>query len=411
MSTYGITATGFNAKPQAQILADINAYLLANIDAALNVNPPEPIGVLNGIVSAMFSELWQLMLALYSGMDPDVGTGDQLAGLLLLRGDIRLNATFTLSPGCVVNVNAGFSANAGTMIAAVTGTTPPSLFTNKTLVSSAGGGNVTVDFVAVNSGPVACNAGTLVINQALAGWNSITNSNAPTLGQSIETDPAFRLRSAQGLAAAGTSTPAAIKAAVLLQMITPTTSSNTTNCTVLFNDSDATDTNGLPPHRLEVIAYQPGNTSNDDQLLANLIFSLKAAGIGTYGLASKTATDTQGNSEVILYTRPSTVRLYVSVSIHINSATFAGDTAVQNAVAKYSTTGVSPGGTVYLAGIVAALMPVATDPSAGVAGVLGVTLSLVKLDTVTPPVATSDFALGIRQVGTIAAGDVTVIHV
>jgi hypothetical protein len=166
----------------------------------------------------------------------------------------------------------------------------------------------------------------------------------------------------------------------------------------LHNDTDVTDANGLPPHSVEVIAYQPGNTTDDDTALANLILNSKGAGIGTHGTSNATATDSQGNTEVINFTRPSPEDLYIAITVKTDPRVFPsnGATLVKNALLAYGALEFAPGIEVFAKALQAVVFPNPADPFAGVPGVQDVTVFTV--DTVNPPVNTGNLTIGVRNI-------------
>src|SRR5213596_1556948 len=99
---YGLTATGVNAKPTAQVIADINTALLANLSPTLNLTAASALGQLVGITGAAIGELWQLAQAVYSAFDPNQAAGDQLASLSLLTGTIKRDATKSVAKAVTV---------------------------------------------------------------------------------------------------------------------------------------------------------------------------------------------------------------------------------------------------------------------------------------------------------------------
>lgn len=362
MANYGVLSTGFVRKPLAQIITDIQTQQLAGISANLNLQPPDPVAVLTGIFAGALDEVWQLGAALYNGMDPDQATGDQLASLALLTATPRLAATFTTVVGCTVTLAATFATAApGTMFASIAGN-PGAVFTNKAQVAyPGGGGNQTVaaDFVAIAAGPTQALSGTLTtIASPLTGWVSITNPTAGAIGTAIELDAALRLRRQGTLAGSGSASAAAIRSAVLNQMLIPTTSSNTLSCTVLYNDTDASDSNGLPPHSIEVIAYQPGFTSDDDIALALLILRAKSAATNTWGTSLKVVTDPQGNSEGVRYTRPTPAIINTVITVKTSNPALVSASQVQVAITAYAAANWVPGGTVYFLGTESAALTV-----------------------------------------------------
>ncbi len=414
----GLTPTGFVIETFDQILSDIEQVELAGISPSLNVQAPEPIGVVNGIVAQKLFELWLLAAALYNGMDADQAVGDQLASLALLTGTKRESATDTVVSGCVVNVGAGFSQAAGTLFASVVGN-PSVLYTNEEAVASGGGGNVTVDFKATTAGPNQALAGTLtVIAVPIAGWNSITNANDGVVGSNSESDPALRLRRQEELQASGADTGAAIRS-LIFRLLQPsglapfTTTSATTAATVLWNDTDATDSNGLPPHSLEAIVYQPGSVTADDVALATLVSQNKAAGIATYSGngTSKPIADSQGTVETVYYTRPAATRLYVAINVVTDSTTFPADGAAQvkKALAVYASGGIGNDGLAHVAHYNPGSEVYALALKAQALSVPGVVdVSVFKVDTIAVPVNTGNIVVGVRNVATLQTADVGV---
>lgn len=398
----GITDAGFAVKTIDQILAEIEAAELAGISAILDVQPTSLIGILNGITGAALAELWELGLALYSGMDPDAASGDQLASLARVTGTVKRDATKTVVVGVELTTASGFAgAAAGDLVAALDGDAT-ALFRNLDAVA-AGAGTPTSDFEALTAGPQHCPANQLtVIAQPVTGWTAVTNPADGILGDPIETDPKLRSRRALELALPGSTTGEAIAADVLEKL------GGTKSCRVLINDSDLVDGNGLPPHSLEVIAYKPGATTDDDIALATLILKDKAAGAGTHGTSSQVITDSQGNEEEIFFSRPTPSNIYVALTVVVDASTFPGDGAdqIKQALVDYATAEIGPGSTIYAQALKAAVFPSPRDPEVGVKGVLDVTV--FKVDTASTPTNTGNLTFTPRQLAVLATSRITV---
>ena len=439
---WGIVPSGFNIKTQSEILTEMQQVALQEISPNLDLQPPDPIAVLLGIGSGQFSDLWELALALYNGMDPDQATDDQLTSLSLITGTPREPATSTLVNSCTIVVTSAVSFPAGTMFASIAGQ-PTNVFTNTGDFTTLAAGTVTgVEFVCLQAGPIPCNAGTLtVISVPLSGWSSITNTSKGLTGSNIQTDSSLRQTRQQELEAAGTTSAAAIQAAILREMnpaqspltipfilssgansgpspgsqyTNPyTITSQVTGVTVLSNDTNATDGNGLPAHSLEAIAYAGGTqTAEDDAALAALIQSYKSAGISTNPSANtvQIVIDTQGTSEAIHFTRPVAVPIYVSIAVKY-TGTLSQSTIteqIQDAIAAFAASNWLPGVEVYALETWAQIFNTAQYPQ--LVGV--VTYSSAKIDTVSPPVASSDIPITIRQIAVIAnkLTDITVTY-
>ncbi|WP_447867559.1 baseplate J/gp47 family protein [Rahnella bonaserana] len=77
-------------------------------------------------------------------------------------------------------------------------------------------GTVDVDFQCVTTGPIACPAGTLTtIYRSVYGWDSVTNTDAGTLGVDVESRADFEFRRKNSVAANAVNSPQSIYAAVL----------------------------------------------------------------------------------------------------------------------------------------------------------------------------------------------------
>lgn len=393
--SYGLLPEGFETKPLAAILADIEAAELAGISPSLDVQPTALLGILNGVMAAAISETWELLAALYNGMDPDGAVDDQLTSLSLITGTLRDDATKT-QVTVTLDLDGSFSAAIGTMFASLDGA-PDTLFTNKELVATTPpNASYSALFQAVDTGPIQCLAGTLtVISQPLSGWNSVTNAADGTPGTDIENNAALRTRRVTELARAGSATAEAIRADIMEAL------PGNTSVTVLYNDTDTTDGNGLPGHSIEVIAYQAGATSQNNQDLAEQILDSKAAGIGTYSgnSTSKTVTDSQGNDQTVYYTRPTAVPIYVDITV-VTDDTYPvdGDAQVKAALAAYALATYQPGSDVYALRL--------RSEGFKVQGVLDITV--FELARTASPSTTANLVMTIRELATLSTSNITV---
>ncbi len=330
----GLTSTGFEAKTLDDIKSDIEADERALISTRINTSSASLIGQLNGIFATKLRQLWELLQAIYNAFFSDSATGFALTLRAALTGTTREAATYGTVPASV-NVNPG-TYLAGTLVASVLGS-PDSRFSNAETITNAGGSPATLTgqvFRCLTTGPVRANAGTLtVIAQAVTGWNSITNPLDATLGALVESDPALRARREAELRAQGSTSVDAVKADLLRDV------AGVERVTVLENDTGATDGNGVPGHSLEAIVYGPASpTADDDQAVAEQVHASKAAGIGTYGSTSKVVMDLMGISHTVRFSRPTNLLAYCEIAINYDGDTYAGDTAVKEALAASTLT-------------------------------------------------------------------------
>jgi uncharacterized phage protein gp47/JayE len=333
----GLTPQGFEAKPLDQIKSEIEADERGLISPTINTSTDSVVGQLNGIFSTQLRQTWELLQALYEAVFTDSAEDYALTLRAALTGTLRRPATFSRVE-TVVNVNPG-TYPAGTLIASVLGS-PDDKFTNESDVENPGmvAANVTTIFVAIESGPVRANAGTLtVIAQAVTGWNSVNNPADANLGALQEGDAALRLRREAELRALGSTNVDAIRADLLRDV------EGVIGVGILENDTNTTDVNGVPGHSIECLVHGPlPPSAADDQAVAEKVWGSKAAGIGTYGTTTKTVTDSQGIDHEVRFTRPTELDAYADFTLVVDADTFAGIVAVKEAVAAVAE-GLGPG--------------------------------------------------------------------
>lgn len=186
-------------------------------------------------------------------------------------------------------------------------------------------GTATVPIQAFEAGPdgnVA--AGTIdTVVTPLAAAISVTNAAATVGGRNRETDQEFRERYLSSVDKPGGSNTDAIRAQLLEVP-------GIVTAVVWENETDETDSDGLPPHSIEAIVY--GGT---DANIAAAIHARKAAGIQTYGGQSAQVLDASGKLRTIKFSRPTPVLIYVQISDLVTSDAYAGDAALKAAIVEY----------------------------------------------------------------------------
>jgi uncharacterized phage protein gp47/JayE len=384
----GLDATGLTIKSQEEIKLEYETEQLANISPTLNLAVSSPIGQINTHVSRSEAELWEGLGAVYDALDPDTAYGDALDRLCALTGtyrrpgsESRVAATLTLTAGVYA---------AGSLVAHIDGD-PTLRFYNLEEVTAPGGALAGVVMIAEDPGATAVPAATLTaIASPVSGWTAITNpADETTLGTARETDVALRLRRAAEVAAPGSASVNGIRADVLADV------DEVTLCYVINNPTDATvDT--VPPHAIEVVAWGPASpSSDDDQNVAEAIFSSVAAGIATSGNTSKTVVDDAGFSHTIEFTRPVEVPITVAITLVYDNETYPGDGDIEDEIEERAALAHYPG-LDAAASLVAAW-------AYQVPGVLRVTACTLNGGS-----AFGTVAITARQIATFDAADVTV---
>lgn len=305
--TFGVTPDGFNRKTFQDIKSDFEGKQRAQIDANIDVSDETPLGQLNGIVGSALAEAWEGIEGAYHAYDPTAAEGEAMVNVALLTGTTKRGPEPSRVT-CTLNLDAGTTVPAGSLIAL--DTREDVQFELQDDVTNSGG--VTADlpgeFACTVDGPVSALATHLTtIVTPISGWNSVTNALDADVGHLADDDIALRQRRVQQLALRGGSTIDAIQAD-LLQIDT------ISDVEMLENTTDVFDpVTGLPGRTFEALVIDGGLTPDND--VAQAIFDSKPAGITSFGSSSGTATDPNGDTHVVRFSRPVERLVYVKMQV------------------------------------------------------------------------------------------------
>lgn len=377
MADYGLLTTGLRVKPMAVHYDEMAASLRGKWGESFAVSPEDPVGQLIAIVAKVAGDVGQLVEAVYSARHRSTATGASLDHALLLTGSERAPAEpsttllwLTGTNGTVVDAgsrartastSAVFATDESATIATLTSWASSTAYaigarrTNSSRLyecieagtsASSGGPTTTAADIADGTvhwryigegtagvevaatctvdGPTAAVAGDItVIETAVSGWSAVTNLTDATPGRNVATDAEARMQGDADLFRSGSGTPDAIREVIL-------NVTGVESCSVLYNDTDTTDGDGVPPHAVECLV-----TGGDDQdILDALLAECIAAGIATYGGVSGTAVDDEGTSHTVRFSRPTEINFYLEADVLRDTLTFAsgGEAAIKAAI-------------------------------------------------------------------------------
>jgi uncharacterized phage protein gp47/JayE len=179
------------------------------------------------------------------------------------------------------------------------------------------------NFEAIDKGFIPLPAESLTIIQTpTAGWLKIKNSDAGLTGRNLETDKEFRIRRTLSLRLAGAGTVEAIRAQ-LLNIVGVTAVNIVENITNIEVD-------GIPPHSFESLIL--GGSDID---IGNILWKTKPAGIRSYGNTSVLIHDSTGRSQVVSFSRPISLYIYVTITITLDMTDFYplnGNDVIKNGI-------------------------------------------------------------------------------
>jgi len=234
----------------------------------------------------------------YNQRSPRSAIGAGLSGLVRVNGMTRNPATYSTCP-LKVSGTFGTTINNG-IVQDITANQwyLPALVTIPAL------GYVYVTAICAVTGPITALIGEInAIVTPTLGWSAVTNEVAAVPGSAQETDAALRARQK-----VSTSLPSRTILEGTLGAILEV--DEVTRARVYENDTNATDSNGLPAHSISAVVE--GGLSTD---IANAIFYKKNPGVYTYGTTTVSVTDSYGTVTDIRYIIPTYVDVRVTVTI------------------------------------------------------------------------------------------------
>lgn len=239
----------------------------------------------------------QLLQIVYNNHSPKTAVGTGLDSLVKLNGIRRKEASHST---CEVTL----TGTAGTAIAA--GVVEDESGNQWTLPENIVLPDSTIQVTAtcVPLGAIEAAAGTInkIVNPQ-KGWTAVTNNDAAVPGRPVETDEQLRYRQMLSVAIPSQnmldSTIAGLASVV-----------GATRYKVYDNDTNETDTNGIPGHSIAAIVE--GGT---DAEIAKQIYLRKGPGGGTFGEIATTYINSDGLQTIVRFSRPTYVPININVQL------------------------------------------------------------------------------------------------
>lgn len=239
----------------------------------------------------------QLLQIVYNNHSPKTAVGTGLDSLVKLNGIRRKEASHST---CEVTL----TGTAGTSIAA--GVVEDESGNQWTLPENIVLPDSTIQVTAtcVPLGAIEAAAGTInkIVNPQ-KGWTAVTNNDAAVPGRPVETDEQLRYRQMLSVAIPSQnmldSTIAGLASVV-----------GVTRYKVYDNDTNETDTNGIPGHSIAAIVE--GGT---DAEIAKQIYLRKGPGGGTFGEIATTYINSDGLQTIVRFSRPTYVPININVQL------------------------------------------------------------------------------------------------
>jgi len=316
------TVTGLAIPSWSTLFTSFKTRFKAAFGDEIRVDDPDGV---YGRLARIFCEMKNDVLADFSAtmnaLLPSTSTGAFLDEMVKFNGITRNVASNTT---CFVRCYANTYGTTIPATGALIGTPDGNFELDGAPTVIAPSGNALIAATAVEEGDVFASVGPVDILTPIRGWESAEIEGTIVIGDAIESDPALRTRRWEAARAVGIHHPSMIKK-VLSDL------DDVTEVFVEVNKGTTTNSNGVPPGCVRAITI-----GGDDQDIADTLFGIHplgdmyppgagsvAAGIGTYGLQSQVATDTEtGQSDTMYWDDGVEIPVYVVVNTRISSSSF-----------------------------------------------------------------------------------------
>lgn len=308
--SWGVNENGFQRPTLEELTEDIKAKFVAKFTDVVggvayvpSTEPESILGVLSAINPDALDTVWQAIEDVYYSLFILTAVGVQLdraASPTLRRAATQSSATvaFVGDPGSIIPSGSIFETEDKRGYALQSDIT----------LDSYGEGSGTVLAVVAGLAGNAPIAAISFIPVFISGLDTVSNTTAALNGLDIESDADFRDRLLTDREADRTSSLQAIVDAVAAV-------TNVSRVKGFENTGNSTDGDGLPPGSVEIVT----RGSATDQAIADAIFDVKGAGIGTHGSITTPVVDASGDTKYIKHSHVTDVDIYVRLTLTVDA--------------------------------------------------------------------------------------------
>lgn len=295
---FNVTENGIKAPSYAEILEYFQEKGKAIFGQDVDLDADTQDGQLIAIFAQAISDVNAQAIATYNQFNPNTAVGVGLDSAVKTNGierHVATNSTVDLvligQAGTVID-NGIASDDAGTNW----------LLPEQVVIPVSG--EITVTATAEEAGDIEASPNTITqIVTPTLGWQSVNNPNQAVVGVAVETDAQLRTRQARSTELASVSLWEGIVASLL-------NIEGVTRVSGIKNDEDEPSPEGIPGHAIAMIV-----DGGDVDEIGKTIFLKKGEGVGTYGTTNTTYIDSFGFPNVIRFSRPTIVDVYVTLTI------------------------------------------------------------------------------------------------
>lgn len=303
-----LDANGLQTSTRQELVDYFTAQYQLIYGSDINLASNTPDGQMMNIFIQTVLDLQDLLVAIYNSFDPDNAVGVTLDQRCAQNGIQRQGGTYTITPITVVNsqsVNLYGLDQDEQEVYTVADNAGNRWFLQETQLGLAAGTH-SLSFRAEDPGAQLTIPNTITVPVTIVlGVTSVNNPTTyTTLGENEESDAALKIRRQQSVALSSQGYLQGLLAA--LENI-----SGVTSAFVYENNTDATDSDGVPSHSIWVIiAGAP-----DNALVADAIYTKRNAGCGMYGETDYTITQIDGSPFIVSWDTVLNANLFIAFTV------------------------------------------------------------------------------------------------
>jgi uncharacterized phage protein gp47/JayE len=303
--SYGITEQGFVRKPYSVILQELQdqARLGEFFGPDVDLSDASPVGLSIKLKAWTIDRQWALAEEVYYSLWLETAEGvslDRVTGLGLVSRNPARHSLVKLE----------YSGEPGTLVPASSQAETAQNVVFETIEEGVldENGTVTVWARCTRSGTIGNvpHDSVTSIKEPILDVDAVNNPADASGGRPIVSDPDLRDTYESLPLSTGSSVDAVFRAVSSVVGVT--------NVRVIENKGNITDQNGIPPRSISAVIN--GGLDAD---IAEAIFLKTSAGIETSGAVSVEITDSQGMAQVVRFSRPVSVNVYLIYNIVTNS--------------------------------------------------------------------------------------------
>lgn len=384
-----LDATGFSFADYPTHLSYVQSVFQNIYGADIYLEADSQDGQLCAAFATALYDTNQIMAQVLNSLTPVYAQGTQLSAAVLINGIARQSSTYST---CYVTLSGTIGTQVGVAGAQVKDQN--GYIWDLATATIETDGTVTTLATCATSGAIAALPNTITqIVTPIYGWNSVTNPTAATLGLNPESDAELRQRQLNSTSITSQTTLAGLRGALL-------SITNVTRASVLENNTDTTDANGLLPH--SICSIVEGGATQD---IINAIGVRKTMGCNTNGTTTGTYTDPYGLTCTIKYYPLQYTSVYIAIQLHeYTGYTSAIEASIKQSLVDYINTLAIGQAVMYSRLWTYANLAGGTD---------GLTFDItsLKLGTSASPTGTSDISIAYNYAAQITTANITITAV